>query len=153
MKRDLLPLVRVKDFKTEVDAIVHVLAEGDLSEAMRDSARIADNAIGRNFAAQAGPHSGGWAPRKEEGDGHPLEIESGDLFQAETSPFGRGHIEEIGPRSVSIGVDPDEIPYAFAQNYGRPDINLPARESADIDQEAEDAIVDRVADGLIEALM
>lgn len=141
--------------------LTQTLGYADLSEPLKECSLLADQAFARNFAAQAGPESGPWAPRKKDGSGkigdaesgHPLEIKSGEMFLAVTSPFGRGHIEDVGYRSAELGVDPAEVPYALAQNYGRPDANLPAREFEDVDDETADRCAEIMADAMLEELL
>lgn len=164
MKRNAYPECLASQFHEEVQELLGVLAHGDLSEPLRECANLARQDFAENFAAQAGPHSGAWAPRKkdgsgkigEAGSGHPLEIKSGALFLAETSDFGAGAITEIGRREATLGVDPDVIPYAAAQNYGHTYDNplrvLPQRESFDIRDATADRCLEMVADAALEQL-
>jgi len=160
MKRNLQTDVPASEFAAEAAKIVGAIEHGDLSESMSLIAHMADQEFGRNFSAMAGPHSGAWAPHKQggtgqgKGEGHPLEIKSGAMFEAETSPFGAGHIENVGPRSAEIGVDPDVIPYAAAQNFGfvyqNPLRVLPQRESMDVSDPVADQMAEVMADGMLE---
>lgn len=160
MKVTARPETLASQFSAEVKDLVQALHSADLSEAMTDCAHLAREDFGRNFAAQAGPHSGEWAPRKKQGSGkigdkdagHPLEIKTGAMFLAETSDFGAGAITDIGPRGAVLAVDPDVIPYAAAQNYGYPKRNLPQRESFDIQDETADRMAERVADEILDRL-
>jgi hypothetical protein len=162
MKRNATTVIPASEFAAEAAMMLDALAHGDLSEPLSACAHLADEEFGRNFAAMAGPHSGAWAPRKQggtgqgKGEGHPLEIKSGAMFQAETSPFGEGHIENVGPRSAEIGVDPEIIPYAAAQNYGHTYQNplrvLPQRESMDVSDQVADRMAEEMADGWLEVL-
>jgi phage gpG-like protein len=122
------------------------LERGSFAPAFRDSIELAHKSIGQNFAAEAAPHGAGWPPRKEEGDGHPLLIESGELFQAATSDFGSGSVNMIGDREASTGVDPLEVPYAATQNFGDAERNIPAREFEDPSDAALDEMAERLAD-------
>lgn len=152
MKQTFSPVTDAAQFGQLHQQLIQTLGYGDLEDAMRECTQLADQDFARNFSAAAGPHSGPWAPRKrngtglERGEGHPLEIKTGEMFQAVTSPFGRGHIQDVGYRSAEIGVDPGEIPYAAAQNYGRSEINLPAREFADVSDGTIDRMTDIIAD-------
>lgn len=157
MKQSALTVVTASELGAEIDAICQSLEHGDLSEPLTECAQMADAAFGRNFAAMAGPHSGEWAPRKQNGsgkkvgDGHPLEIKSADMFQAETNEFAAGHIQDVSSREAVIGVDPEVIPYAAAQNYGHVYQNpfrvLPQRESMDEPDDVADAQTEVMADG------
>lgn len=164
MKLNAQAEVQASEFHTEVEELLGVLAHGDFSEPLTECAHLARQDFARNFAAQAGPHSGPWAPRKKEGSGkigekdygHPLEIKSGAMFLAETSDFGAGAITDIGPREAVLGVDPDVIPYAAAQNYGHTYQNplrvLPQRESFDVQDGTADQMNEIMADGVLEQL-
>lgn len=161
MKRNAYPECMASQFHEEVQELLGVLAHGDLIDPLTECAHLARQDFAENFAAQAGPHSGAWAPRKqkgsgkigEKGAGHPLEIKSGALFLAETSDFGAGALTDIGPREATLGVDPEVIPYAAAQNYGYPKRNLPQRESFDIQDETADRMAEVIADDLLSRLM
>lgn len=164
MKRNAQPECLASDFHEEMQELLGLLAHGDLSEPLRECAHLARQDFARNFAAQSGPNSGTWAPRKKEGSGkisekdagHPLEIKSGAMFLAETSDFGGGAITDIGRRDATLAVDPEVIPYAAAQNYGHTYQNplrvLPQRESFDIQDATADRCQDIVADAVLEQL-
>lgn len=158
MKRNAQPEVLASQFHDEVQELIGTLAHADLSEPLRECAHLAREDFGRNFAAQAGPHSGEWPERKANGSGkigekdagHPLEIKSGLLFQAEANDFGEGAITEVGYREAVLAVDPEAVPYAAAQNYGNPKGNLPQRESFDIQDETADKMADLLADAVLD---
>lgn len=155
MKLNATTEVLASQFGSEVQELVQTLGFADLSESLTECAHLARQDFGRNFAAMAGPHSGEWAPRKQDGtgqkagEGHPLEIKSGAMFLAETSDFGAGAITDIGTRDVLLAVDPDVIPYAAAQNYGYPEGNLPQRESFDVRDETADQMAELIADDML----
>lgn len=161
MKRTYSPVTAASEFGALHQEMIQALGFGDLEEALAECVQLANKAFGRNFAAAAGPNSGPWPPRKqggtglEKGQGHPLEILSGEMFEAVTSPFGRGHIEDVGYRGAEIGVDPEEIPYAAAQNYGYtyPDGRvLPQREFVDVTDEDADQMAEIIADAVLEQI-
>lgn len=160
MKRTALAVTPATQFAALARDIVRDFENGDLSEPLKECAQIADKAFARNFAAQASPDGGPWPARKKKGTGkigeqdagHPLLIQSGDLFEAATSPFGRGHIEDVGRMSAEIGVDLDDVPYARAQNYGRTEINLPAREFEDLTEDEQAQCDEIMADYLTELM-
>lgn len=153
MKQNASTTTPAEQFGALHQRIVQDFGYGNLQDAFRECSQLADEDFGRNFAAAAGPHSGPWAPRKrngtglERGEGHPLEIKSGDMFQAITSPFGAGHIEDVGFRGAEIGVDPGVIRYASAQNYGVPG-RLPQREFVDVSDATADKMTELIADEL-----
>ncbi len=145
--------VPAERLSAETAEMAKAIETGSFAPAFEQCIELAHKEFGVNFAATAAPHGGSWPPRKKIGDGHPLEIKSGDLFQAETSDFGKGSIKQVGDREAFTGVDPGEVPYAAAQNYGRSEINLPARESEDVDEAALDAMAEEMADRGLELLM
>jgi len=152
------PDIEAERFEYAIAEIGHAIAFGDLTEALIECAQIADKEFGRNFAAAAGPHSGPWPARKrngkglKRGEGHPLEIKSGDEFLAASSPFGRGHEQEVFPRGAEIGIDPAVIPYAAAQNYGFAERNLPQREFFDVSDAAMDQMAEIIADAVLDQI-
>lgn len=160
MKRNWTPLTAAEEFGALHQGMIQAIGYGNLEEALTECAHLADEDFGRNFAAAAGPHSGPWAPRKQggtglaRGEGHPLEIKSGEMFHAVTSPFGRGHLEDVGYRSAEIGVDPDSPAgaYMFAQNYGTRDGKLPQREFFDIRDETADHMAEIIADAVVDLI-
>lgn len=150
--------VPASQFGADVQEMVQTLGFGDFSEPLRECAHLAREDFARNFAAQAGPHSGLWPERKANGSGkigekdagHPLEIKSGFMFQAEANDFGEGAITDVGYREAVLAVDPEVVPYAAAQNYGYPKGNLPQRESFDVQDETADKMAEVIADGVLE---
>lgn len=161
MLRPNVPTTAALQFGSLHQELIQSLGYGDLEEELTECAHLADQAFARNFSAAAGPHSGPWAPRKQGGSGlgdaqgrtigtHPLEILTAEMFEAVTSPFGRGHIEDVGYRGAEIGVDPSSPAgaYVFAQNYGNPLKGLPQREFVDIGDEDADRMADIIADGM-----
>lgn len=152
------PDIEAERFEYAVTEMAQAIAFGDLTDALTECVELADKDIGRNFAAAAGPHSGAWPARKRDGkgqkrgEGHPLLIKTGALFQAATSPFGKGHVQEVFPRGAEIGIDPAAVPYAAAQNYGFADRNLPQREFEDVSDATMDVMAELVADQVIDLL-
>lgn len=165
MKQNLSVDVPASQFGAAVQDMVQALNYGSFEPALKECIDIAHKSIAENFANQSSPHGGPWAPRKSKKTGkgtwengrlqgsHPLEILTGTLFQAETSDFGAGHVQDIGYREAFTGVDSGEVPWAGPQNFGNPAQNLPARLSEDVSDEAVDRMADEVADRGIELLM
>lgn len=167
MKQDHSPLVDAADFAADAAEMLGRLEDGSFADALTDSVRTINKAVAENFANQSSPHGGAWPARKRPHGGlvydsgpkagqafeHPLEILSGNLFQAETEEFGSGHVQQVGAREAFTGASKDEVPYLFAQNFGRPEINLPARLSEDVSEEAIDKTVKEMADRGLELLM
>jgi phage gpG-like protein len=91
-----------------------------------------------NFTSSATPDGIGWPPRKIEGDGHPLLMETGALLQAATGG-GPGHINEIEEGTdLVVGVTLDVVPYARAQALGYGPRNLPSRQYLGLTKAGED---------------
>lgn len=153
MKRDATTDVPAEQLGNEIAEMVDSLRHGSFEPALKECIELAHHSIGVNFASEASPHGGGWTPRKEPGDGHPLLIESGKLFQAATSSFGEGHAGEVGDREASTGIDAGAVPYAATQNFGRPEANIPARQFEDVDDRTVGAMLEIVADRGIELLL
>lgn len=70
-----------------------------------------------NFNSSANPENRSWPPRKVEGDGHPLLIETGKLMQAATGG-GAGHVTRISNGELTLGVDGSKVKYAAIHNNG-----------------------------------
>ncbi|HEV8061090.1 MAG TPA: hypothetical protein VGP68_14515 [Gemmataceae bacterium] len=128
------------------------LSSGSFAPAFKQNIELIHKSVGVNFASTSSPDGGEWPARKKVGDGHPLLIESGDLFQSATSDFGLGSVNDIGDREASTGVDPTEVPYAATQNFGDPSRNIPQREFEDVDEATLDEMAERIADRGIELL-
>jgi hypothetical protein len=153
VKQDISPQIDAADFADDAREMLAALETGSFADALTAGVRKINRAVAENFVEAGSPHGGAWPARKDPTLKHPLEILSGALFQAETEEFGRGHIQEVGAREAFTGATKDEVPYLFAQNFGRPEINLPARLSEDVSDETIDATVEDVADRGLELLM
>ncbi len=117
-----------KDAAKECNAVADDLERGSYAPGLLLVVPIAEQAVRDNFTSSATPDNVAWAPRKVVGDGHPLLMDRGPLVQASTGG-GPGHIARVFDQHGEVGVDLGIIPYARAQNFGRPEINLPAREN------------------------
>jgi phage gpG-like protein len=134
-------------------AMAEVLVHGSFAPALKDNHDLIHKSVGVNFAAAAAPKGNAWPPRKKIGDDHPLLIDTTKLFQAATSDFGEGAVNEVGDREAATGVDPGEVPYAATHNFGDPDRNMPQREFEDVDDATLDRMAERIADRGIELLI
>lgn len=106
------------------------------------------NDILDHFAAQEGPYEtwAAHAPTTIDRYGtHSLLILSGVLAAAATGE-GTGHISIITPNSIEYGVDAGVILYAWAQQEGIDERNLPARPYVWLSELALEQINARVAD-------
>ncbi len=101
-----------------------------------------------HFESSTGP-TGSWqvhAPATVERWGpHPLLILFGSLYAAATGE-GDGHITETDANSITFGVDASIILYAWAQQEGRPERNLPARPYMYLSEEVVEVMTQKVAD-------
>lgn len=120
--------------------------EAPITDAMTSVADVMRQSVRDNFTSSATPDGSSWPPRKIQGDGHPLLMDTGRLLQAATGG-GAGGIEIIQGREVAMGVDGSVVPYAATHNYGRG--KIPAREYAGIKPEHEAACQEIIADGLM----
>lgn len=153
MKADLSTDILAEQLGHETADMAQSLGFGSFAPALKECVDIAHKSIGENFAAEAAPHGGAWAPRKVAGDDHPLLIDTTKMFTASTNDFGEGAVNEIGDREASTGVDPGEVPYAAAQNFGYAENNLPQREFEDVSEAAMDEMTEVMADRGVELLM
>lgn len=153
MKRDATTDVRADQLGSETSEMVQALNYGSFAPAFKQCIDLVHKRIGVNFASASSPNGGEWAPRKKQGDGHPLLIDTGTLFQAATSDFGAGSFSDISAREASTGVDAGEVPYAATHNFGDPSRNIPQREFEDVDEETLDQAAELMADFAIEELL
>lgn len=165
MKQNLSIDVDAAQFGAASQDMVQALNFGSFEPALKECLEEGQKDIARNFAAQASSHGGTWAPRKSKQTGpgtfennrlqgtHPLLIDTGLMFQAETSDFGEGHVENLGYREATSGVDPEVVPYAGFHQFGAPGANIPARPSVDLSDETVDTMAELIADRGVELLM
>jgi len=77
------------------------------------------------FTGSLDPSGSPWPPRKEEGDGHPLLMDTGRLLQAATGGSGEA-IKQISNRDFMIGIA-ESLPYRRVHDFGYPERNIPQR--------------------------
>lgn len=166
MKQDLHSDAPAEQLGFATAEMVQALGYGSLEPAFNECIDIAHKSIVENFVNTSGPHSGAWPPRKSKRTGtgkadannrtegtHPLLIKSGKMFQAATSDFGAGSIEDVRDRDAMIGIDPQGVPYAATHDYGAPARGIPQREFEDVSEAAMDRMTEEVADRGVELLM
>lgn len=137
------------------DAFWHMataMIEGPYTPVLHSCITVARQAIRDNFTSSATPDNADWPPRKIEGDGHRLLMDTGALMQAAVGT-GTGAMMEVGTHEASTGVSGAAIPYAAAHNYGYPERNLPQREFLGADGESIDDMADLIADYVIDELL
>lgn len=158
MKQDFHTDVPADQFGFATAEMVQALGYGSFAPAFEECIGLAHKSIAENFVATAAPHGGEWPSRKQKGagkevgQGHPLLILSGKLFQAATGDFGEGSLKEINDRGAATGVNSNAVPYAAAQNFGIKG-RLPQREFEDVSDLAMDAMAELIADQGIELLL
>lgn len=137
-------------------ALEDALESGDFREVLGGAVR--DRVLQSfrdNFTGSRSASGEVWPPRKIRGDGHPLLIESGALLQAATGG-GAGHVSEVTPRELSLGVDRDVkqggIPGAAVHNFGFARFNIPRRAYHEARDDALDEIEETIADFGLELL-
>lgn len=105
-----------------------------------------------NFNSSATAGGVNWPPRKVQGDGHPLLMDTGLLMQASVGS-GPGHISEITDTQLDFGVSRDRIPYARVHQYGFRDRNIPKREYMAISHKTVDTLAQVAADELLNVFL
>lgn len=138
---------------TEEEYLAHLermaTREYDWSPVLREYAEpiIAEDILD-HFAAQEGPYET-WASHApatiDRYGAHSLLILSGILAAAATGT-GSGHITVVTPNSIEYGVDAGVILYAWAQQEGLEERNLPARPYMWLSEQAITQINTHVAD-------
>lgn len=120
----------------------------DWQEPLTDAEPIIAADIFDHFETQTGPFET-WAAHAEstiERWGyHNLLVLDAGLIAAATGE-GDGHITIIDSNHIEFGVDADIVLYAWAQQEGRPEVNLPARPYMWLSEEAIDEITNKVVD-------
>jgi hypothetical protein len=115
-----------------MDELEREIETADLSSAFEEAIGILNDGVYSNFLLKVGSEGDAWPPHSPETvqryGPHPLLVLSGAMLAASTEKGATGHIEEIGPRSAETGIDGDQIPYTFAQNFGYSEGNIPQRE-------------------------
>ena len=105
---------------------IEAFAADNFHAPLRDCAAVISIAVEENFNRSSTPEGSAWPPRKIIGDGHPLLVDTGDLFFAAVEHNASGHVENYGEKELQYGVDGSVIEYAATHNYGRE--NIPQRE-------------------------
>ncbi|MFA5752634.1 MAG: hypothetical protein WC910_06165 [Bacteroidales bacterium] len=138
----------VSEFEADVDALeqkVSVAIERGLQRCLP----VVKEGVSANFEGSVDPDGNPWPPRKIEGDGHPLLIQSGELKAAATG----GHIAEVNKDELRIGVDKGAggggIPGAGSHNYGYGAV--PQREFMGLNEEYLDKCQDILAEEVMKA--
>jgi phage gpG-like protein len=126
------------------------LEAGPYSDALQSCLPIVYQSVRDNFTSSATPEGDDWPPRKHIGDGHPLLIDTGAMLQAAVGT-GPGRIQEVGSHEAMVGVSGGTIPYAAIHNYGT--AKMPQREFMGIDEAAEQACEDAIADYVLEHIL
>jgi phage gpG-like protein len=132
------------------------LATAPLNDSMERARAAVLQDIRDAFTSGRSPQGAGWPPRKKEGDGHPLLMDTGALLQAATGG-GPGHISNLQEREMTVGVRKATIPYAAVHQYGFPGpdklgrmLNIPARPYHGATDESLDAIGEDIAEELLQ---
>lgn len=99
-------------------------------EPFKECAQELRQGMAENFAAKTDAQGNAWPPRQDQGDGHPLLIDTGALLLAAASQGSGDHIEKVSGDELMIGVTREiqGIPKAAAINFGLEKRNLPSRQ-------------------------
>ena len=147
MTRTLTP----EQVPDDLQGIGRFLREGDATELMQTLTGHVRRGIRDNFVWKSSPRGQAWPERQRLGDGHPLLIDTGRLYNAATGQ-GAGSVTRVEPREVAVGVDSAVVPYAAAHNFGVPARNLPQREYIGVRVDLLNAVDTVVADWIDERL-
>jgi phage gpG-like protein len=140
------------DLPAELEKIEREIATQSLSPFFHGQAKRAiQQEVRDNFTSSASPDNADWPPRKREGDGHPLLIDTGALLQAATGG-GPGTITEILDREMNYGVSGGVIPYAAIHNNGGETRPMPQREYMGMSEVGEEQLAEELAGYLIEKI-
>jgi phage gpG-like protein len=118
--------IPAEDLASWVSAWVDDVSRADASPAMRAIGQILRRDVAAHFTAEQGP-DGPWEPRQIDvglmrgmfpaSFSRPLLVLTGDLIEA-AALSGVGAINLVEPQSITIGVNPDVIPYAATHQFG-----------------------------------
>lgn len=126
----------------EFESLADAFENAPLNETMREVKQIGQQSVRDQFTSSSTPEGANWPPRKVEGDGHPLLIDTGDLMQSAVGS-GAGRIEAIEGREFKIGTS---VRYAKFHQHGTK--KMPARKFMGMSErrllEADEAIADGV---------
>ena len=110
--------------------IIRRFEQLSFEEPFKECAQELRQGLAENFAAKTDAQGNAWPPRKVQGDGHPLMVETGALLLAAASQGSGDHIEKVAGDELLIGVTREiqGIPKAAALNFGFEKRNLPPRQ-------------------------
>ena len=107
----------IEQFCAEMDDISGRFDSESAHEPLEKCKPLVLHDIGQNFERSENADGVPWKPRKNIGDGHPLLLDTHALGEAAAGQ-GAGHIESVGPRDLTLGVDGSVIEYANIHNEG-----------------------------------
>jgi phage gpG-like protein len=138
----------VEQFEVWAGNFPQYIADEDHSRLLKDMRQPIFAGISDNFTRGAAPDGTTWPPRKRIGDGHPLLIKSGTMYQASTSTFGEGHVEQITDTDLMVGAD---LEYAARHQFGLG--RMPKREFMAIGEDTVDQLVEMTADYFVDLII
>lgn len=144
--------IDAKDFARTVTSLATVLANAPAGDLMRELLYMTHEAQAANFTMAQSGAGEQWPLRKYHGHpikdkgrsgypGHPLLIDTGDLYLSVTSTSGPDHVGEILDRAFTSGTD---LPYAGFMEFGTD--KIPARPFIGIGEEPVAAMADKVSE-------
>lgn len=143
--------IEAANAEREFAALAESIIVGPYSQPLADCLPAVHQSVRDNFTSSATPENVDWPPRKIEGDGHPLLIDTGAMMQAATGG-GAGGLQQVDSHELLVGVDGGVIPYAATHNYGRSDANIPQREFMGLTEEGADECESILADFVMSAI-
>lgn len=144
--------IDVKDFPKLVTSFAGILENAPAADLMNELHYMVREAQASNFATAQSGSGQQWPLRKYHGHptldkgrsgipGHPLLIDTGDLYLSVTSPSGPDHVGEIIDKAFTSGTD---LPYAGFMEFGTN--KIPARPFIGIDKKTVDNMQEKVSE-------
>lgn len=120
--------IEAEDMQEAMWLLRAALIEGPYDEPLRQCEAAARQAIRDNFNSSASPDNVNWPPRKVDGDGHYLLMDTGRLMQAATGGgpgAGSQQTRDAGEHVLELSIDAGTVPYAATHKHGDPSRNMP----------------------------
>lgn len=135
--------IKAEEFEAYASGVASRI-ELPLDETLEACRLVLQQGVREGFNSSADPETGAsWPPRKVEGDGHPLLVDTGKMMQAATGG-GAGGIKEVDGRSLTIGVRGSSVPYASIHQEGS--ARMPQRRFLSASEKTLDECGDLIAD-------
>ena len=145
----------IQAFETSLEQALDAIS--NQSEGLRTCVEPILNGVERNFQQSQSARGDSWPARKDQGDGHPLLIDTGDLM---TSAIGAGTVVQVGATEMSIDLPPGQSGTSRAgvrrHEFGDQEImgqdGILARPYFGVSEETADECTKRIADNVMDQL-